>query len=446
VSIGSFNGLNTALRGLLANQRALDVTSHNIANAETPGFSRQEAVLATAPSLHLSSGAVVGGLGAHVGQGVDVLTYRRLRDDFLDAQWRGQNMSLGAQDASAQRLGQVEAVLKEPTDAGLGNLLDKFFGAWQDLANHPESGAAKSAVLGRAQALVTAFGTLDRDLGAVAADATTEVAETLSAQGPVAQAATELAKLNGAIRTATQAGIAPNDLLDRRDLLIDQLSSYGQVSVTPDTAAGNDGMVIIGFGGATTPLVDGTTATVPTPADLSNAGGRLGALQSIAGTTVPGYRSALDGLASAVAGAVNGAHPTPIFSGGSAATLAVVAGPGSIVAGAGPAGDTTVASAIAGMRNSADPSLGGMSITQSYADLVRRVGSDVSDAEIGQRTQRAVVSNLTERRQSVAGVSMDEEMTNMVRFQRGYQAAARALTTIDETLDTLINRTGRVGL
>lgn len=446
MAIGSFNGLNTALRGLLAQQRALDVTSHNIANAQTPGFSRQEAVLTAAPALNVPSGSTIQGLGAQLGQGVDVATYRRLRDDFLDAQWRGQNMSLGAQDATAQRLGQVEAVLREPSDAGLGKILDKFWSAWQDLAANPESGPAKAAVFGRAQTLVTAFGRLDADLGTIAADATTEVAEALSPQGPVAKAATELATLNDAIRNATQAGIAPNDLLDRRDLLLDDLSTYGQLSVTPDTRPGNAGMVIVGFGGAGTPLVDATTPKVPTPADLTGTSGRLGALQTLSTTTVPGYRAALDRLADTLATTVNAAHPSAVFAGATAATLQLVAAPGSIAAGTGAPGDNTVASRIAALRTTAAPLLAGQSLMQAYAGVVSTIGADVANAEAAQQTQGAVVSSLSERRQSVAGVSLDEEMTNMVRYQRGYQAAARALTTMDEALDTLINRTGRVGL
>src|SRR3954453_3225172 len=96
MSVGSFNGLNTALSGVTAQQRALDVTSHNIANIETPGYSRQEAVFAAAPALPLARGAVQDQLhGAQLGEGVDVLTYRRMRDDFLDLQWRAQNMSGG---------------------------------------------------------------------------------------------------------------------------------------------------------------------------------------------------------------------------------------------------------------------------------------------------------------------------------------------------------------
>jgi flagellar hook-associated protein 1 FlgK len=435
--ISSFNGLNTALRGLLANQRALDVTSHNIGNANTVGYTRQEAVFAAAPSLELHAGATQDGYGAQLGQGVDVLAYRRLRDDFLDLQWRAQNMALGEEQASAQRLGQAEDVLGESGTGGLGALLDKFWSAWQDLANHPESSAARAAVVAHGQTLAQAFGTLDADLGQVAADATAEANGLLGPQGPVQAAAKELAALNLQISNAVKNGYEPNDLLDRRDLLLDTLSQYGQVSVTRDPAPANEGMVIVSFGGAATPLVQGTTATPPAVADLNNPGGRIGALLRVANVTIPGYRAALDAMASQLATAVNGIH-AGFFSGATAATLAVAVAPGAVQAGTGGSGDSSIALAIGRLRGGA--------VDQGYAALVQQVGGDVASAERAQDTAEAVVGSLTERRASVAGVSMDEEMTNMMRFQRGYQAAARAMTTMDDALDTLINRMGRVGL
>src|SRR5919201_2959313 len=138
----TFNGLNIALRGLTAQQRALDVTSHNIANVETPGYSRQEAVFAASPVLDVAAGALQQGQGAQLGQGVDVLTYRRLRDDFLDLQWRAQNMSGGQAEVGAQRLGQVQDALGTGTSGDLGVLLDKFWSAWQTLAANPQNAAA----------------------------------------------------------------------------------------------------------------------------------------------------------------------------------------------------------------------------------------------------------------------------------------------------------------
>jgi flagellar hook-associated protein 1 len=443
----TFNGLNVALRGLTAQQRGLDITSHNIANIETPGYSRQEAVFAAAPALPLAPGAVQDqSHGVQLGQGVDVLTYRRLRDDFLDLQWRAQNMTGGQAQTTAQRLGQVQDALGAGTSSDLGQLLDRFWSAWQTLAANPQSAAAKQNVAGTAQTLAQGFNALDANFAALGAQATATVTSLLGNQGPIKPIADELATLNQQINLAQEAGVEHNDLLDRRDLLLDQLSGYGQVSVTPDptlNAAGQPaypGMIQVSFGGAATPLVSQTTVTMPTAATLSaTPGGQLGGLQDVA-AKVAGYRATLGGLAASLIGGVNGLATNPIFAGTGASDISVVATAATVTAGsaAGAAGDNSVALAIAALRGGA--------IDGGYAGLVQTIGADVATATANDETAARVLGSLTDRRQSVAGVSMDEEMSNMIRFQRGYQAAARVLTTMDDALDTLISRTGRVGL
>lgn len=442
--VSTFSGLNTALRGLTAQQRALDVTSHNIANVETPGYSRQEAVFAAAPPLVLDAGSLQNGAGAQIGQGVDVLDYRRLRDDFLDLQWRAQNMTGGQADVTAQRLGQAQDAMASGSNTDLGALLDNFWSSWQTLAANPQSTSAKANVAGTATTLAQGFQSLDAQWASLSTQSTTAVSDLLSAQGPIKPIADELAKLNVSINAAQTAGVSPNDLLDRRDLLLDQLSGYGQVSVTPDPAvdaSGNPqypGMIQVSFGGASTPLVSQSTVTMPTVATLSaSPGGTIGGLQDVA-ARVTGYRATLSTLAAQVITTVNTASPTTVFSGTGAADIGVVATGATITAGSGAAGDNSVALALAALRGGA--------VDTGYAGLVRTVGADVANATSAQSTSTAVLGALTERRQSTSGVSMDEEMANMIRFQRGYQAAARALTTMDEVLDTLINRTGKVGM
>src|ERR687893_1952409 len=135
--ISSFYGLQTSLRGLLAQQRALDTTGHNIANASTTGFSRQEAVMVAAPGLELPSGATATGAGAHLGSGVDIQDYRRVRDGFLDVQFRAQAMRLGAESTKAEQLGRAETALAEPGENGISKQLESFWNAWSDLANSP---------------------------------------------------------------------------------------------------------------------------------------------------------------------------------------------------------------------------------------------------------------------------------------------------------------------
>src|SRR4051794_5538702 len=232
MSIPAFTGLNTALRGVQAQQAALDTIAHNIANVETPGYSRQEAVFSSSPSLRLGAGAKADGTGAQLGTGVEVTTYRRLRDDFLDLQYRAQNMAAGQSDVQTKRLSVVQADLASNTDGDLGKLLDKFWSSWDTLAANPNDPSAKAGVVGAAQTLAQRFNTLDADIATAGAQATSAVTDMLTPAGPIKPIADELAQLNTQINLAQGQGVSPNDLLDRRDLLLDQLSQYGQVSVS----------------------------------------------------------------------------------------------------------------------------------------------------------------------------------------------------------------------
>jgi flagellar hook-associated protein 1 FlgK len=445
MSIPAFTGLNTALRGVQAQQAALDVISHNIANVETPGYSRQEAVFAASPSLRLDGGKQ-DGTGAQLGTGVDVTSYRRLRDDFLDLQFRAQNMASGQSDVATKRLSTVQSDLASGSTSDLGTLLDNFWSSWDTLAANPTSTDAKAAVVGTAQTLAQRFTTLDADIASAGTQATAAVGDLLSDDGPIKPIATELAQLNQQINQAKAAGVSPNDLLDRRDLLLDNLSAYGQVSVSADPtldAAGKPaypGMIQVSFGGAATPLVSQTTATMPTVATLSaTPGGQLGGLQDVA-AKVDGYRATLATMAQTLITSVNSASSTPVFSGSGATDIAVIASSATISAGVagGAASDNSVALAIRALRGGA--------VDTTYSGLVRQIGSDVRTATSANTTANSVLTSITSQRQTVSGVSMDEEMANMIRFQRGYQAAARALTTMDDLLNTLINSTGRVGM
>jgi flagellar hook-associated protein 1 len=432
MAISTFHGLETSLRGLLAQQRALDVTSHNIANADRAGYTRQEAVMAAAPALTVPGAFQSGGTG-QLGQGVDVQAYRRLRDTFADLQYRAANMSYGDGATRANALDQVDDAFGEPSDTGLNAALNSFFDSWDALAANPESSAAKQVVVGTATSLAEAFNDLDSRLGALATNAATEYADLTGSGGDVINAANELAQLNVAIRAAVQGGGSPNDLLDRRDELLDGLSKLGQVSVTN---LGN-GMVSVQFGDAANPLVDAANA-VHQPTGMRAPGGKLGALLSVQ-STIAGYRTSLDTVAAQLASAVNAAQRSPFFSGTTAATLAVaVTAAGVQTTASGASGANELARAVAALR-------GGAAQT-GYADLVHTMGADAATADRAGQTGRALVDAADGRRQSSNGVSLDEEMTNMVRFQRGYQASARAMSTMDEMLDVLINRTGKVGL
>ena len=194
------------------------------------------------------------------------------------------------------------------------------------------------------------------------------------------------------------------------------------------------------------PLVAETTVTWPQA--LTEPKGKLGTLIELASPTgtVASYRSELDAFAQQLAEAVNAIHTSgggpPFFSftaGSAASTLAVAVTTVEVQASTTTAvGANDIALAIGALRGGA--------VDQAYGSFVSRVGTDMSDSRRAEENAQSLVLAVQDRRDSSSGVSLDEEMTNLIRFQRGYQASARAMTTFDEALDVLINRTGRVGL
>jgi flagellar hook-associated protein 1 FlgK len=450
MSISTFNGIQTSLRGLLAQQRSLDVTSHNIANASTVGYTRQSAELvATAPmTVQTSGGASAGALGT----GVDVQSYKRVRDQFLDLQYRAQNMSLGDQSTRSGALQDVELSFAEPGDTGIGSALDQFWGAWGDLSNSADSGPARQAVIDQAKTLTGQINDLQKNLAAARQRAADEYTQTAGAGGQINQMATDLASTLNAIRSAEMTGAQPNDLYDRRDLILDQLSEMGQVSVTP-SAGGN---VDVSLGGVTIVDSDDTTGAASVPAGAfplsytTSPGGKLGALIDLQSSTGPiaSYQTDLASFAQSLADSVNGAYSatgTNFFTFGTGASgLPEIAlnepaiNVATLSGGIGGPSDNSIALGVTALAGGAADS--------SYRQLVTRMGNEVAQANRQQSTAQTLTDNLSGRRDSVSGVSLDEEMTNIIRFQRAYQASARAMSTTDEMLDTLINRAGRVGL
>ena len=441
MAISTFMGLQTALRGVLAHQQAIDTTSHNIGNANTEGYSRQEAVLGASDSMTLY-GVGESGRG-QIGTGVDVEAFRRIRTAFLDLQYRAQAMQVGDQETLSRQLDQIEMALAEPSSNGISDQLTRFWNGWADVSNSPDDPAARQALIDQAKNLAAAFKVLDTQLTTVQTQTVAEYGSLTGAGGDVAVIASEIAQLNLAIRGLVSNGDTPNDLMDRRDLLLDRLSKLAQVSVTDVV----DGTVNVRFGDAALDLVNGTT--VNWPQVLTNPGGKLGALLAVSrtGGIVDQYRAQLNTVVRTLADNVNTLHNggsgVNFFSYGAAGTeagtLAVVATTATVrTSTTGAVGANDIARAISNLRGGTADDL--------YTAFVTRVGGDLRNAQRGEANSTVLLDAINDRRQSTSGVSMDEEMTNLVRFQRGYQASARAMSTMDQMLDTLINRTGVVGL
>lgn len=460
MSVSAFHGMETALRGLMAHQRAIDVTGHNIANAATPGYTRQRTDVSASTPLTIT----IAGGSAQLGAGVDVTGIERIRDTFADVQYRAQNAKLGEATTKAWLLGQAELAFAEPGDSGLSAQLNRFWSSWSDVANAPGSTAGRQVLLDAAKGTATSFAALDSQLATVQAQAQTEYDRRTAAGGPIDLAVREIAQLNDAIAGTVARGDAPNDLFDRRDVLLDQLSSYAQVRVEPTLdAAGSPvaGQVDVFLGTDPTPLVSGTTSRQPFELSFTATGPRSGSLAALASVAsgdgpVATYRQQLAAAAQEAASAVNAIHQA---AGGPAVFTVPTGGPVpglaqrpiDVGAGIDPAQGGSLAAIVAGDTSANDvataiAALRGGTGDQRYRALVGQVGSEVAESSRQESTAQTLAGALQDRRDSVSGVSLDEEMANLVKFQRGYQASARVLSTMDEMLDQLINRTGRVGL
>jgi len=457
MTISSFMGLETALRGLEANQEAIDTTGHNIANANTPGYSRQVADLTESPAMTIPANSNVDGAGVQLGTGVDVTTIERIRNTFLDAQYRAQNSSENNAQTQSTILDQIQTGLSEPSSNGLSASLSQFWSAWSDLVNDPTNPGARQTVINDGQALAQTFNTIDQQLVTVQTQVGQQYSQLLGPSGQVQSDASQIANLNASISSAEAAGQNPNDLLDQRDQLIDDLSSLANVSVS----TASNGMVNVVFGdqNPATPLVNGTTVNMPQPQDLTSAaGGQIGALLGLydqatgTGSIQTSYRDSLDNVATEVMNNVNTAYnptndPTVpnFFTDDPTSTPAASIAVNPLVTSANlrtsttnNPGATDIATAIA--------NLAGGQADQDYATFVAQVGSDAQSAQNTQQTAQSLLNAIGNQRESVSGVSLDEEMTNLISYQRAYQASSRMMTTIDSMLDTLINHTGTVGL
>jgi flagellar hook-associated protein 1 len=437
MSIPTLQGLQTALSGLLAEQQALDTTANNIANTNTEGYTRQRADLQTNRPIVIPATNPVTGEGAQLGTGVSVATISRIRNIYLDSQYRTQNSALSDASTQSEELTQAQSTFNEPSSSGTATQLSEFWSAWSELSTAPGSEAARQGVVAAGQQLASSLHQLSAQLHTISTQAEEQYKSITGPSGEVEADANELAELNHQIRLSEEAGQQPNEMLDRRDSLIDQLSSLAQVSVTEQP----NHMDTVTFGDAAKPLVAGTTVNWPQTLTEA-AGGKLGALLGLSGPTgaLASYQTALNNVASSLASSVNALHTSkPFFSGSTAATIAVAVTAAQVqTSSTAVSGGNDVALAIAALR--------GGSAEQGYASLVEKVGSNLQAARNDETNLQTTLTAIGNQRQGVSGVSLDEEMTNLITFQRGYQASARTLTAMDSMLETLIEHTGVVGL
>ena len=462
--MGISTGLDIALRALLAQQAGVDTASHNIANVATPGYSRQRVRLQAIPGSYFPQPASVPGMG------VEVISVERVRDLFIDFQIRAGNHAAGRYAARAQSLQRAELALGEPGDSGLRATMSQYWNAWRDLANAPDSTATRTVVIQAGETLAFTARRIRGSLVELRDEADQRI---LSAVAEINALTTEIASLNGQIVPLAGAGNDAGDLHDQRDLALDRLSTLIDI----DYRANPNDAVNVTIGGRS--LVRASTAFAiygdPNVANNNYVDLKFvaddgavtvtdGAIQGLfdqRDTELTARIADLDTLVGQIITDVNTAHAAGrgldgstgnnFFSGVDASDIAVnaaIVADSNLIAAATnwdpvsgtPPGDGSNASIISDLQYAQN--LLGATATYDgfYEGFVSAIGATTREAERLTNTQSLMLMQLEQVRQSAAGVNLDEEMVQLMRFQRAYEAAARVVSVVDEMLDTLINR------
>ena len=224
--MGTFFGIEIGRRGIMTQQRALETTGHNVANAKTEGYSRQEVILTTTSPYSYP------GMGAgQRGTGVQAQDVRRIRDEFLDYQYRNEIKALGRWEVRQNTVEKLEAILVEPSDQGLSKLMSRFFDAWQNVARNPDTEGARSNLRQEGMALADTFRHLASQINDLKADNRSSIVVKVDEINSLAR---QVRDLNTQIVKVEAGLLAANDLRDRRDLLLDQLAQIVPIQVEED--------------------------------------------------------------------------------------------------------------------------------------------------------------------------------------------------------------------
>ncbi|MFV9510516.1 flagellar hook-associated protein FlgK [Tepidibacillus sp. LV47] len=545
----TFHSLETAKRGLFAAQTAIQTTGHNIANANTKGYTRQVVDFVASKPMEALAWTRSTSPG-QLGTGVDYSNIRRLRDSYLDGQFRNQNQNFGDWEVRQSTFEKLEAIINEPSDYGIRTVIDHFWNAWQDLAGQPDNLTARSVVIERAVAMTDAF----NDVAQKLEDLKSDLVESLKVKlgsgsidangelqieniGEVNTLLTQIAKLNEQIYQVEAQGDHANDLRDQRDLLTDQLSKLIDITVKDEkdnsgyTITLSNGTQLVKANHANQVYMDSSnpsalkgflydpetktitdlTPNTQTLKDVFSSGEVHGYLQSIeevekiqtqldnlvnglvsgeidltlaSGTQLPqnmanrlgldatNYDSSTQTVTKDVAvkvPGINGLHQMgydlnsnpgiefftkkdntkPMSASNIQVNTEILNDVTKIVTsnrlenGVVLKGNNQVALWIADMRYTKIAGIG--SSDEYFRSMVGNLGVRSQEAVRQYESQKVLVEQVDHRRQAVSGVSLDEEMADLIKYQHAYNASARMITAIDEMLDKVINGMGIVG-
>lgn len=461
-----FGGFYIGLSSLRSSQLGLSVTGHNIANVNTPGYSRQLTVLTEAHPMNIAQGSL--------GLGVEVERILQVRDKFIEYRLVQQAGEQAREETLAASLGAVESLFSETQISGLQAAMSEFFGAYSALASNPESLPNRMDVLSKAQELTALFRSRYSSLTELQLASDRAVSSTV---GEINSLSSQIAQLNQEVIKMEMGSIpSSNDLRDKRDELIRQLGKLVNIATTETesgavTVTAGSGRLLVAGNNS----YDLTTSSMPpygykdifwgtTNITSELTGGALAAHIQTRDTYVPSYKLQLDTLAAEIGGDVNALHATgygmnnltgfnffvpwvgPVTGAAAAFDVdpAIVADVNRIATGnaINQPGNNTMATQIADLAAALTMSGGTATYGNYYATLTFTVGKDVRVAEDNAEVQTAVLTQLQNQRDSISGVSLDEEAAAMIQFQRQYQASAQYIKIIDDLTEFVISTFG----
>jgi len=472
--LGLFGTLNMAARSMQAQMTGVEVAGQNLANVNTTGYSRQSVNIQTSPDITT-------GIGSE-GTGANVASIQQIVNTLLNTQvqnqqstsgyWNGQQSALqSAQNALGEFLNGTASTASttsatSDSSTGLASQLSGLFSAFQAVATSPTSTTARQALIGQAQTLATTFNNVSAQLGSLKTSLNSSLSDNVDSANKLLSG---IATLNQQISAAQFSGGTANDLLDEREQDLENLSQLTNITTSTET----NGSVDVSIGGQA--LVTGYKLTdtlqtydagggqmlVQTAAGgqpLTLTGGSMQGTIDARDGTLATLQNSLNALAGTLITQVNGIHNggysltgstgANFFDGTDASTItvnaALAANPNLIqTSGSATAsGDNTVAFQLGELGSTTQSALGNQTFNDNYDASVAALGDSLSTANTQVTNQTAVTQMLSTQRSSVSGVSVDEEMTNLMAYQRAYEASAQFVTTINTLMgDTLAMKT-----
>ncbi|WP_305046874.1 flagellar hook-associated protein FlgK [Geoalkalibacter sp.] len=473
---GLLSALNAGKTSLRTSQKAVEIAGNNIANVNTPGYSRQVAVFQPVPSLELR--------GFFIGQGVNINNIAREHDVFLTRQIHDKSGTLGEESARSAPMAELERIFSV-AENNLSTEIDRFFDSWKELSSNPSGQTERQIVLQRGELLSRSFNEAVTNLTSAQRNINAAVESKVTGINPVLQ---EIADLNLRISTLEISGQTANNDRDRRDLLIEEVSR--QLGVTYYEENGKVSLQLPGG----LPLVQDTQAmtietrldanlnlqlelrTGPnsvTPISLGMIGGEFKGLMSVRDQFIPQRMEELDHLAYTLAHAVNGLHeggvdlngdpgqafftatpnapgpapnppavPLALHEKGFAKTIAVTLGDTRLVAAAASdtgIGDNRNALAISALADNLTVMDGNDSFVGYFSKITSKVGVEASRAKLSAQGMEDAMVQIKNLRDATVGVSLEQEMIDLIQFQKGFEASAKFLAVVDELMESLLN-------